>query len=201
MLGYVTEDYDVIRLKSLNKIDMAIQRNLEKGNKCFAVGVYSKELCEELGLGTPLKSVEDRMRIISSVSGVNFAFEVDDLDPKAIEVRAKEGLAKFLAEKDKPSDKPPEKKYGIVYAPGTYDIFHAGHLEHLLIAASESEMVVAGVKADELVKAHKGRYPLISGQERMEILRHFRMIKNVYQYYTRNPHTAINWIQNRYQKK
>ena len=60
-----------------------------------------------------------------------------------------------------------------MYAPGTYDLFHAGHLENLLEASQKSKRLIVGVKADELVYEHKGRKPMMTAEERMEILRHF----------------------------
>ena len=92
MLGYISGVYDILRQRDLNKIDMAIQKNYENGNKYFALAIYSDELCEELGLGTPLKNVEDRRKIASYLSGVNFTFEVSNLDKDNIERIAQEAL-------------------------------------------------------------------------------------------------------------
>lgn len=199
MLGYISGVYDILRQKELNKIDMAIQKNIESGNEYFALAVYSDELCEEMGLGLPLKNAEDRMEILNYISGVNFTFKISDLDKENIDRIAKEALEKYLLEREK-KENTEKKEFDIAYAPGTYDLFHAGHLENLLQASRRSEKLIVGVKADELVMSHKGRLPTLNAQERMEILRHFRFVDNVYQYYTRDPHSAISWIKSKYGK-
>lgn len=200
MLGYVSGSYDILRAKDLQQLDKVIQQNKEKGNKYFAVAIYGDELCEALGLGTPLKNVEDRINIMKQISGVDFTFEISSLDEKIIKSKAQEALE--LYKKDIEAKKKDQtKNYNIVYVPGTFDLFHAGHLENLLAASKLSHRIVAGVKSDELVKAHKGELPKINAEERMEILRHFKFIDNVYQYYTRDPHSALDWIEARMGEK
>jgi len=90
------------------------------------------------------------------------------------------------------------KKYKVGYAPGTYDLFHLGHLENILEAAKQSEFLIVGVKDDELVMSHKNKYPIISAEERMEILRHFKVVNDVYRYYVRDLHMANAWIESKY---
>lgn len=86
----------------------------------------------------------------------------------------------------------------MAYAPGTYDLFHAGHLENLLIASENSEKLIVGVKADELVQKHKNKTPVISEDERMDILRHFKFVSDVYVYYTRDLQIANDFIKSKY---
>ena len=201
MLGYVTGVYDILRLKDLQKLDMIIQKNIEKGNKYFAIALYDEELCEALGISEPLKSIEDRIKIVEQLSGVDFAFKISSLDKDIIQDSAQAALTAYEKQKiEEDKDKKEDKQYDIVYAPGTYDLFHAGHLENLLEAANKSKRLIVGVKADELVYEHKGRKPMITAEERMEILRHFKFVDNVYQYFTRDPHTAASWIKSKYNK-
>lgn len=199
MLGYISGVYDILRQTDLRKIDETIQINLEKGNEYFALAIYNDELCKELGY-EPLKSAQERIKIAKYLSGVDFAFEVSSKDPLEIRETAQRALHKYLIELEKDKGEK-EKEYDIVYAPGTYDLFHAGHLENLLEAAEKSKRVIVGVKSDELVREHKGRDPIMSAQERIEILRHFSFIDNVYEYYTRDPHPAARWIQSKYKKQ
>ena len=201
MLGYVTGVYDILRLKDLQKLDMIIQKNIEKGNKYFAIALYDEELCEALGISEPLKSIEDRIKIVEQLSGVDFAFKISSLDKDIIQDSAQAALTAYEKQKiEEDKDKKEDKQYDIVYAPGTYDLFHAGHLENLLEAANKSKRLIVGVKADELVYEHKGRKPMITAEERMEILRHFKFVDNVYQYFTRDPHTVASWIKSKYNK-
>lgn len=196
MLGYVTGIYDILRQSDMKKIDEAIQKNLEKNNEYFAIGIYNDELCKTLGYEV-LKSIQERMKIAKYLSGVDFIFEVSSIDPLEIKEVAQVALQKYLLEVEQEEDK---KEYDIVYAPGTYDLFHVGHLENLLEAARKSERVIVGVKSDDLVREHKGRDPIMSSLERIEILRHFSFVDNVYEYYTRDPHSAARWIKSKYKK-
>ncbi len=201
MLGYISGVYDILRSKDLEKLDAAIQINREKGNKYFAIALYDDVLCQVLGIDTPLKTSEERTKIVEQLAGVDFSFVISSLDEKLIRKQAEEGLEKYCKDKEKLNKRKNVKKpYKIAYAPGTYDLFHLGHLENLLEAHNKSEKLVVGVKADELVREHKGRNPVISANERMDILRHFKFVDNVYQYFTRDPHIASTWIKSKYQQ-
>ena len=72
-----------------------------------------------------------------------------------------------------------------------------GHLENLLAASEVAEIIVAGVKSNELVKSQKNRESYISEDERVGILRHFKCVDNVYKFYTRDPEIANEWIKER----
>lgn len=63
------------------------------------------------------------------------------------------------------------KKYKLGYAPGTYDLFHAGHLENLLLASKDCERLIVGVKSDELVQEHKNRRPILADDERSDYIK------------------------------
>lgn len=203
MLGYLTGIYDILRINDLERIDKAIQENLERGNKYFALAIYDDKLCEKEGLSTPVKSDKDRVEIAKYLSGVDFSFLITSTDEKEILKKAEEAFNEYIIQKKKSEklNKNNRKPYSVAYAPGTYDLFHAGHLENLLEASEKSEKLIVGVKSDELVRKHKGRIPMIDAQERMEILRHFKFVDGVYQYHTRDPHIAANWIEKKYGKK
>lgn len=197
MLGYISGEYDILRAKDLRKIDEAVQINREKGNKYFAVAIYDTELCSQLGMDAPLKSTADRAKIMEQIEGIDFTFVVDSIDENEIVKKATEAYNKFLKRKNE-KDAEKTKKYKTVYVPGTYDLFHAGHLENLLEASKLGEKLIAGVKSDEVVKKQKGDYPKISAEERMEILRHFKFIDDVYEFYTRDLHVAADWVEGKY---
>lgn len=200
MLGYISGVYDILRANDLQNLDMYVQKNKEKGNKYFALALYDNMLCESLGINTPLKDIDDRLRIAEQLSGIDFTFKISTLDNKVVQRNAEEAFSQFL-EKEKEISKKHKKPYHIAYAPGTYDLFHAGHLENLMEAYEKSDILIVGIKSDELVKKHKGRVPIINAAERMEILRHFKFVDNVYQYYTRDPHIANSWIEAKYHQK
>lgn len=195
MLGYVSGIYDILRSKDLYKLDEMIQKNKESGNKYFAIAIYDEELCEKLGLSVPLKSTTDRLNIMKYISGVDFTFPISSLDEKIIQSRARKAFEEYQNELSNNEKEIVKKEYNMAYVPGTFDLFHAGHLENLLEASRRANRVVVGVKSDELVEKHKGQPPIIKAEERMEILRHFKFTDNVYQYFTRDPHTALDWIE------
>ena len=139
--------------------------------------------------------------IMEQIIGVDFTFPVSSLDQKMLEKNIKEAYKEYqqkLKEQEENKNKP--KEYNIGYTPGTYDLFHAGHLENLMLASEQCEKLIVGVKSDELVQEHKNRKPTISANERMNILRHFKFVQDVYEYYTRDPHVANDWIKSKYGK-
>lgn len=200
MIAYKYGSYDILRADDLKELDKYIQLSKEEGAEYFALGIYDDNLFEQLGFDKPLKSVEDRMKIMEQIRGVDFVFPINSLEPKIIEKRLKEQYKQFIKE-DKQSKVEKEKEYEFGYAPGTYDLFHAGHLENLQIASGQCKKLIVGVKSDELVLEHKNRMPIISAEERMEILRHFKFVYGVYEYYTRNLHIANDYIKNRFGKE
>jgi glycerol-3-phosphate cytidylyltransferase len=64
----------------------------------------------------------------------------------------------------------------IGYAAGAFDLFHVGHLNLLRHAKAQCDYLIAGVVADELLVATKGRPPVIPLAERLEIVRHIRCV-------------------------
>lgn len=200
MIGYMCGAYDILRAKDLQELDRNIQINKERGNKLFALGVYDNELCKALEMDTPLKDIEDRMKIMEQISGVDFVFKVSTKDEKVIFKKLEQAYEVYMENKKNIKNEQ-EKIYNIAYVPGTYDLFHLGHLENILEAHKLSKQIIVGVKADELVEKHKQRKPIISEDERVEILRHFKIIDSVYKYYTRDPHVANDWIKSRFGKE
>ncbi len=197
---YKTGAYDILRAEDLQKLDKEIQISSENEDETiFALGIYDNNLCEMLGMNKPIKSVEDRVKIIEQIRGVDFAFSVPTTDSRVIERRLKEAYKEYQTKKaEMEKVKRTPKKYKVGYAPGTYDLFHAGHLENILEAASQCEFLIVGVKDDDLVREHKNKSPIISAVERMEILRHFKCVNDVYRYYVRDLHRANDWITSKY---
>ena len=63
---------------------------------------------------------------------------------------------------------------------GTFDVFHVGHLRVIERAASFGDRLVVGVSADALNERKKGRPPVFSQAERMEIVRALRSVDAVF---------------------
>jgi glycerol-3-phosphate cytidylyltransferase len=63
---------------------------------------------------------------------------------------------------------------------GTFDVFHVGHIRVLQRAAALGDRLVVGVSADALNIAKKGRAPVYTQEERMEIVASLRVVDEVF---------------------
>jgi glycerol-3-phosphate cytidylyltransferase len=63
---------------------------------------------------------------------------------------------------------------------GTFDVFHVGHLRVIRRAASFGDRLVVGVSADELNMRKKGRLPVFSEAERLEIVAALKPVDEVF---------------------
>ena len=71
------------------------------------------------------------------------------------------------------------KKFKVVYVPGTWDLFHVGHLRILKRAWKLADWVIAGVNTDLSVLLHKGACPIIPFEDRVKILKACRYVDEV----------------------
>lgn len=63
---------------------------------------------------------------------------------------------------------------------GTFDVFHVGHVRMLQRAAEHGDRLVVGVSADELNIRKKGRAPVFTEDERMEIVSSLKVVDEVF---------------------
>jgi glycerol-3-phosphate cytidylyltransferase len=63
---------------------------------------------------------------------------------------------------------------------GTFDVFHVGHVRVLKRAAELGDRLVVGVSADALNVAKKGRLPVFSQEERLEIVASLKVVDEVF---------------------
>jgi glycerol-3-phosphate cytidylyltransferase len=63
---------------------------------------------------------------------------------------------------------------------GTFDVFHVGHLRVIERAATLGDRLVVGVSADALNERKKGRAPVFSQHERMEIVAALKPVDEVF---------------------
>ena len=69
-----------------------------------------------------------------------------------------------------------------VYTGGTFDLFHVGHvrlLERCRELSGESGMVIVSLNTDEFIEEYKGKPPIISYQDRAEVLLSCRYVDKV----------------------
>ena len=69
---------------------------------------------------------------------------------------------------------------GTVITFGTFDVFHVGHLRVIQRAAALGSRLVVGVSADALNIRKKGRAPVFSQDERMEIVAALKPVDAVF---------------------
>lgn len=64
----------------------------------------------------------------------------------------------------------------MVFTPGTWDMFHIGHLNIIKSAKALGDLLVVGIKTDELVYEDKGHHPLMSYADRVAVLEACRYV-------------------------
>lgn len=70
----------------------------------------------------------------------------------------------------------------VVYTGGTFDLFHSGHIRFLRACrrlAGEDGSVVVALNTDAFIEAYKGKSPIMSFDERKEILLGCRFVDAV----------------------
>ena len=67
------------------------------------------------------------------------------------------------------------------YAIGVFDLFHIGHLNHLLKAKSFEDKLIVGVCSDELVYQTK-RQPIIPQNQRFELIKALKCVDSIFVY-------------------
>ena len=68
----------------------------------------------------------------------------------------------------------------IVITFGTFDLFHIGHLNMLNRCKKYGDKLIVGVSTDNLNYSKKNRYPIISQNNRIEIIKNIRVVDEVF---------------------
>jgi len=76
---------------------------------------------------------------------------------------------------------------GLIF--GCWDLFHVGHLRTLKLASSMCDLLIVGVYSDIVAFKFKGKYPIISKEQRLEIVENFCR----YAYLIKNRPSQANW--------
>lgn len=67
---------------------------------------------------------------------------------------------------------------GLIYTGGTFDLFHAGHVNFLSRCADLGRVVVS-LNTDEFIEAYKGKSPVIRYADRKAVLESCRYVDEV----------------------
>lgn len=171
---YTVGIYDVICRAIRVKLREEAQRE-----GAYGIGVYTDRYCEQELMTQPMKKLEDRMEIARCFEGVDFVFEVDTRDPKHIEEVARNAYLQYLEEKKKSEE---AKTYKVGFAIGSFDVFHAGHLENLMLAKMMCDKLVVVLKTDERIFEKKHKHPRQSTSERAAVLSFLSFIDDIFYY-------------------
>ena len=68
----------------------------------------------------------------------------------------------------------------VVFTNGVFDIIHAGHVDYLIKARAEGDLLIVGLNSDASVKRIKGEYrPIVSQEQRAFVLSNIRPVDYV----------------------
>ncbi|EIW14410.1 glycerol-3-phosphate cytidylyltransferase [Lactiplantibacillus pentosus] len=76
------------------------------------------------------------------------------------------------------------KQFKRGYTQGVFDMFHVGHLNLINNAKKQCESLIVGVNADELVQSYKGKVPVITQENRREIVSNIKAVDEAVIAYT-----------------
>ena len=76
------------------------------------------------------------------------------------------------------------------YTTGVYDLFHIGHLNILRNSRSLCDQLIVGVTVDELLIDYKGKPPIISFNERQQIVESVKYVDAVVPQYSMDKYEA-----------
>ncbi len=71
------------------------------------------------------------------------------------------------------------EKYNIGYIPGSFDLFHVGHLNLIKRSKERCKHLIVGVCTDELIELYKGKKPYITHNERIGIVQAIKYVDQV----------------------
>lgn len=77
------------------------------------------------------------------------------------------------------TDKVTQKPYKVGYVPGVYDLFHKGHLRLFERCKARCDYLIVGVLTDDLVEFYKNKRPVISYEDRAEVIRGLSCVDEV----------------------
>lgn len=179
-IGYISNSFEIISLELIQEIEKA-----RDDYQVIGVGVHSDDYFYELYGRMPIKPYTDRVKLAKSLKRIDFVFELNS---------DSNSDAELIVTKDTSVKNDTVKKYHIAYAPGTYDLFHEGHLEHLIEVKSLCDILVAGVNSDNLVYQNKSKRTKMSEKDRCDVVKNLKFVDYVYLVTTNDKSVANKWV-------
>ena len=180
-VDYIISSCEFITPELIQRIEKA-----RDGCQNLGIGIISDEAFEEKRNRRPIRPYEERAFVVSHLQGVDFVFKVNNEDNFMIKQES------FYFDNAK------TKQYHIGYAPGTYDLLHQGHIEHLTEAYAQCDILVVGINDDNLVFSYKNKTPMMSAEVRANIVAKLDFVDAVYIAHELERHNANEWIKRRY---
>ena len=165
-VGYICEPCEILTVELIQRIEEAHEKF-----KIVGIGIHSDNFFVALNGRKPIKKYADRAKLVSALKGVDFVFELDestDLDSE-LNICSSSSTGIVL-----------NKPYHVGYAPGTYDLFHEGHLEHLTEAKMLCDILVVGVNGDSIIWDYKKKHARMHEEERSKIVRNLGFVDYVF---------------------
>ena len=73
-----------------------------------------------------------------------------------------------------------QQKRKVVFTNGVFDIIHAGHVDYLIKARGEGDLLIVGLNSDASVKRIKGEYrPIVPQEQRAFVLSNIKPVDYV----------------------
>lgn len=176
-IGYIKNSCELITIELIQEIEGA-----RKKYQTVGVGIYSDEFFLEKFGRMPIKPFADREKLIKSLKGVDFTFELNSEQDSMPEIE-------IISQNDALDI----KKYHVGYAPGTYDLFHEGHLEHLFEVKSLCDILIVGVNSDDLVWENKKKKTKLTEQERITVVKNLNFVDYTFLVKTNDKSAANLW--------
>lgn len=177
MVGYM---FDGMEIPTVQFIEML--EELRSKYISFGIGVYTDQMFKNLYGRAPIKPYEERVRLAAAFKGVDFTFPVSKFDNR--------GWEKEVLNITEETQEEGAKPYHVGYAPGTYDLLHEGHIEHLTFCRRMCDILVVGVKTDKNVFETKGKYTYQPEELRKRIIENLAIVDHVIYVETRNKRIA-----------